>query len=194
MIHESLSLIPPEIKQIAKLLLVPTVNKIKQLKVVCLGVVKKVAQDNFCAFEFRLRSVGRRCDAYTWSTVFPLKKGNEIPAEGFLHLPQPQKFLPKIFLDGDIIQISNLKVTNNPNGPKKIQLMPESQVDSSGKQYEKWKDLFHWNIDASVERLKQHSISPFDVDGKHFPGNVNYLWVERGKKLLKKSTRCRRRH
>ena len=144
-----------------RLLWTAPAKKVKSLTVVCVGVVKKIAAGTFCAFEFRLRSVkdGR---AMTWSTVFPMKAGTEIPAEGYLHLPQKQKFTAACFLERREITIANAMVSEG-NGVSRIQLLDDSKV-TAGDEFENWTDFLTWDAKQAAERVRQHEISPFDVD------------------------------
>lgn len=145
-----------------QLLWTPPATKSRKLDLICLGVVKKVAADNFCAFEFRFREFKTE-QAYTWSAVFPLKKGTKIPAEGYLHLPQKQKFHPKSFLDGKVIQFQNVLVSNTQSAAKRIQLSEKSQVEI-GDSVEDWATWLTWDPAKALQRIEQHEISPFDVD------------------------------
>ncbi|MFX6023674.1 hypothetical protein ABTF26_21800, partial [Acinetobacter baumannii] len=76
------------------------------------GVIKKVVPGAFCAYEFRLRAVGDNSSITSgqrllWSTIFPLKSDADLPAEGYLHLPQKQKFTAFQFLEGKTVKIEN---------------------------------------------------------------------------------------
>ena len=152
--------------ELAKLLFMPATSMAKEIEVVCLGVVKKVAKNNFCAFEFRLCSTSDK-QRYIWSVVFPLKKHSKVPAEGFLHLPQKQKFNPSIFLQQKTILIKNLALSGNSSdssgGPLRIQLGEKSKV-ATGKVFDNWPRLFEWQPDKALNRIQQHQVSPFDVD------------------------------
>lgn len=135
---------------------------VDQVDVVCLGVSKKIAAGSFCAFEFRLRDVktGR---SLSWSTVFPLRAGTEIPAEGYLHLPQKQKFTAALFLERKVVTIHQLLLSQPQYGPARIQLTDTSQV-VAGDAYSDWSQWLRWDVPSSLQRLKQHTVSPFDVD------------------------------
>lgn len=144
------------------LLMVPTTEKRDSLDVVCLGVAKKVVPDVFCAFEFRLRDVDNG-ERLIWSTVFPMKPGAEIPAEGYLHLPQKQKFTPSLFLEKCDTSISNLLLAKSNAGPRRIQLTEESTVEI-GNPYQDWDRFLTWNPQTALTRIQEHQVSPFDVD------------------------------
>ena len=80
---------------------VPKSEPCGTLTAICLGVAKRVSPGVFAGFEFRFRvlasdsplSVGQ---AVSWSAIFPMKKGDNIPAEGYLApSDQKQKFRPR---------------------------------------------------------------------------------------------------
>jgi len=148
--------------KLENLMAVPRVRRIKQLKVVTLGVVKKLSPGAFCAFEFRLRG----CDdgrAYVWSTVFPLKSGAEIPPEGFLHIPQKQKFTASLFLDRHIVTLRDIGVAGDATEIGRIHFSDASIVEA-GKPFEDWDACMTWSPDAALERLRTHEPGPFDLD------------------------------
>lgn len=144
-----------------QLLWVAPTKKVKKLSVVCLGVVKKIAAGTFCAFDFRLRSL-KDGSPLTWSTVFPMKAGAEIPAEGYLHLPQKQKFTANIFLEGQVLEITDAMVAQS-SGASRIQLTDDSKVNL-GDTYADWDTHLKWDVTRAVERIRQHQVSPFDVE------------------------------
>ena len=111
--------------ELDRLMWTPPVELVEELQVVTLGVVKKVAAGAFCAFEFRLRSVddGR---PFVWSTVFPLKPGAEIPPEGFLHIPQKQKFTANVLLEGKVVHLRKIGIAAEGQGNGRIQLGEQS--------------------------------------------------------------------
>lgn len=146
---------------IERLLWTPPTTNCDRVRVVCLGVVKKVANDNFCAFEFRLRDIETK-RRLLWSVAFPLKKGKEIPAEGFLHLPQKQKFKPAVFTKGNVIEIENCLIADHPSCLR-IQMIEASQVKER-EAYDAWQEHLIWDSDAALKQVQEHTISPLDVD------------------------------
>ena len=92
------------VEQLNRLLWTPATRKRKSISVVCLGAIKKIALGSYCTFEFRLRAV-KTNESLTWSVVFPMKPDVEIPAEGYLHLPQKQKFTANCFLKKKVAHI-----------------------------------------------------------------------------------------
>ena len=148
--------------RLERLLSTPSATKVDTLRVACLGVIKKIAAGTFCSFEFRLRSLHDGA-AWTWSTVFPLRPGLEIPAEGFLHLPQKQKFTANIFLQGEPIDITSAMASETPQGQRRLQLTDESTVTTVEGAID-WTQYLKWNPAQARQRIEQHEISPFDVD------------------------------
>lgn len=145
-----------------RLLWTPPLSDPGDRRVVCLGVVKKVSPGVFCAFEFRLRDIENN-EPLVWSTVFPMKPGADIPAEGYLHLPQKQKFKASVFLEKKVVDISATRITQNDEGIRRIQLTDESKVAVSEK-FKDWSNLMTWDIDNAIDRIRAHQVSPLDVD------------------------------
>jgi hypothetical protein len=139
----------------------PPARPLPKVEVVCVGAAKRVAAGAFAAFEFRFRAVadGQRL---IWSVVFPLKPGLTIPAEGFLHLPQKQKFAPSLFLDRKTVTIENANVTGDGNGDR-IALTDQSTV-VPGRAFNGWDRFLDWSPAPAVERIRQHAPGPLDLD------------------------------
>jgi hypothetical protein len=134
----------------------PPTEPVPAVDVVCLGVVKKVTSAA-AVFDFRLRSVadGQRL---TWSAVFPIKPGVDIPAEGYLHLPQKQKFTPNVFLDGKVIRMTNATVAVD-----RVSLTETSTV-TTGDAFTDWPRFLEWSAAPARERLSQQRPGPLDLD------------------------------
>ena len=141
---------------------IPAAQPVKSVDVVCLGVVKKVAANAFVAFEFRLRNPadGQRL---TWSTVFPVKSGTDIPVEGYLHLDQKQKFKPALFLGGTAVTITNATVAMDEAGGGRLSLTESSAV-KAGTPFTEWKRFLDWTPATALERLASHKPGPLDLD------------------------------
>ncbi len=138
------------------------------VEVVCLGAVKRVAAGSFVAFEFRLRATAdaqpvRAGQSLTWSAVFPIKPGMDIPPEGFLHLPQKQKFNPSLFLDRKRITIRDAAVSADDSGAGRITLTERSTV-AAGEPFEDWGRFLDWSPAPAIARLKEHQPGPLDLD------------------------------
>ncbi len=146
----------------------PTTRPVADLAVVCLGVVKKIAAGAFVAFDFRLRvtddcetlSAGRRL---TWSAVFPINSGTEIPAEGFLHLPRKQKFNPSVFLEGKTVVIRGAGIAEDDSGGGRVILNETSSV-SAAAPFTDWPRFLDWSPAPALARLDAHRPGPLDLE------------------------------
>lgn len=151
-----------------RLLWTPASQPVDQLKVVTVGVSKKVSGGAFCAFEFRLRTVAdsdefKAGQRLTWSCIFPLKKGVSLPAEGFLHVPQKQKFKAIAFLEGKILNIQNAAVGLDNFGGGRLSLGDQTKVTSE-QEFSEWERFLCWDVDAAVDRIRKHKTTPFDLE------------------------------
>jgi len=149
-------------QQLDKLLWTAPAKPVDELNVVTLGVVKRMSVGAFCSFEFRLRGVddGR---PYVWSTVFPLKAGVDIPPEGFLHIPQKQKFTANIFLEKKNVVLRDVAVAQTELPISRIQLGEQSRVEV-GEPFSDYTRFAHWDCRAALERIRRHEPGPFDLD------------------------------
>ncbi len=148
--------------QFDSLMRIPDSRPLAKTRVICLGVVKKVVPDQFCAFEFRLRDVDSHRRS-VWSTVFPIKKGVKVPAEGYLHLPQKQKFEASVFLQSKIVELTELHASEAIDGSDRLQLSPGSTAQTA-EAFTQWGSFLQWNPANFLARIQSHPISPFDVD------------------------------
>jgi hypothetical protein len=144
----------------------PTVP-VSTVDVVCLGAVKKVVAGAFVAFDFRLRALAdsgpvKAGQQLTWSAVFPLKPGVDIPPEGFLHLPQKQKFAAFVFLEQKVITIQNAAVTTDDSAGR-ITLNEQSTV-ALGDQFGEWARFLDWSSQPALERIVRHKPGPLDLE------------------------------
>jgi hypothetical protein len=150
---------------IARLLMTREPEVVKRVDAIVLGVGKRVQQDGGCSFEFRMRSVGGGVAAGTpivWSCVFPPKKG--VPAEAYLHLPQPQKFSPKILLDRAIYTITECAISRGePGGGVRLMLGPKSTI-TAGKKCTDWAPHLATDWGAIRARAAAHRVSPLELD------------------------------
>jgi len=134
------------------------------LEVVTLGVLKRTLA-NACTFDFRLRVVGAKERALVgrslvYSLVFVRKK--DMPAEAYLHLPQPQKFTPKIFRDGKIVKIQGAAVLLDDRGGGRLLLGPKSTAAEDGP-HSSWEPLWRFDPAAALERVRRHCPGPLDL-------------------------------
>jgi hypothetical protein len=156
---------------LARLLLSPNPAAFPSLEVIALGVAKRVAGGS-CSFEFRLRLVAdakgktRTLSAGTplvWSCLFAHKEG--VPPEAYLHLPQPQRFMPRAFLQGASCVINDVAVSVDDHGTGRLLLGPKSTVTASSSAFDDWKRFEQpWDLGAAAERIKGHRPSPLDLE------------------------------
>jgi hypothetical protein len=145
----------------------PPMQPLAKVEVVCVGAAKRVAAGAFVAFEFRLRAVADAAPVtagqrLTWSAVFPLRPGLEIPAEGFLHLPQKQEFTPFLLLDQRSVMIERANIVCEESGSR-LSLTDQSTV-VAGNAFPEWERFLDWSPAPSVERIRKHTPGPLDLD------------------------------
>jgi hypothetical protein len=154
-------------KEFDRLTWSPPTLPLPKVEVVCLGVAKKVAKGAFVAFEFRLRAVADAAPVaagqrLAWSFVFPLKPGLDIPPEGFLHLPQKQKFAPTVLLDRGSVMIDGANLVSDAAGGR-ITLTDQGAV-RPGEAFREWDRFLTWERAAAAERIHNHKPGPLDLD------------------------------
>jgi hypothetical protein len=145
----------------------PSSLPLPEAEVVCLGVVKKVAAGSFAGFDFRLRAVAdagpiAAGSRLSWSVIFPIKPDLDIPPEGFLHLPQKQKFTPTVFLNGTSVVIRGAAVAAGEGGGR-ISLTDGSTVVAGGA-FRDWSRFLDWDPRSAIDRLRRHSPGPLDLE------------------------------
>lgn len=151
-----------------RLLWTAPTRPVARVDVVTLGVVKKVALGAFCAFEFRLRAVSNdegiaAGTPLTWSAVFPIKPDNEIPPEGFLHLPHEQKFTAHAFLEKRVITLEKVQFAREDPAAGRITLTKESTV-RAGEPFAEWPRFLTWDVTSVAERFGRHEANPFELE------------------------------
>jgi hypothetical protein len=139
------------------------VRSVKRIELVTLGVWKRVVS-TACTFDFKLRVVAGEPDligrSVTWSFVFARKAdAANVPAEAYLHLPQPQKYVPSMLIDRNVIIVENAALTFDERDNARIALGPPSTV-AAGPAFEKWESLYQWNV-AAVHA--NSAVSPLDL-------------------------------
>lgn len=164
-----------------RLVWTPASTPAGRLEVVTLGVAKRVAAGAFCAFEFRLRAVQPAGDIpeggrLVWSCVFPVKPGVDIPPEGFLHLPQKQKFTAAQFLEKKKVVIEQAAVALDDAGVGRISLGERSTV-TVGEPFTAWERFQTWSPAPALERIRRHEPGPFDLDVELHDEVVLSDWV-----------------
>jgi hypothetical protein len=147
----------------------PATTYVSRFEVICLGVSKKIVQNAFCAFDFRLRVIGTESgdisvgQKLVWSSIFPIKPGSAIPAEGYLHIPQKQGFKAIEFMQGKTIAINYGAVTIEKTGTGRLMLSEHSSI-KPGKEFTDWKQYINWDPLEALNRLQSHPPGPLDLD------------------------------
>ena len=146
----------------------PPTEPIEKLKVVTLGVGKRVVNGAFAAFEFRLRAIEASApiqagEAIVWSCVFPMRAGLDLPAEAFLHLPQKQKFRPALFLEKKVVEITSCAIGRQDGASSRLSLTDASQV-TTGAVFNEWPSLWTWDLPKAFARLAAYVPTPIDLE------------------------------
>src|SRR6185437_9153225 len=146
----------------------PASQPVEQLRVVTLGVVKRVVPGAFASFDFRLRAMGAAGpvadqESLIWSCVFPLRKDLDLPAEAFLHLPQKQKFKPSILLEKKIVEVTRCAVSAQPGGTTRLALSDATTMTAC-EAFDAWESLLNWDLGQAAERLDHHRPTPMDLE------------------------------
>lgn len=154
-------------QELGQLIWVPAGVPVSKLEVATIGVVKK-ATASICAFDFYLRTIsdseyGPAGKGLIWSCIFPVTAGSEVPPEGYLHLPQPQKFNPSLLLEKKSIQIDKANVSTTKLGISRASLTPDSTV-SSGDKFEEWERFMEWSPKPVLEKINNHKTGPLDLE------------------------------
>lgn len=157
-------------QEFQRLVWIPSGKPVPGMQFVVLGIAKKVVSNTFCSFDFRLRSLTAIDGAapagsrFIWSCVFPIKAGTEIPAEGYLHLPQKQKFNPSIFIEGKTINIDKpLVAFDSASGLGKLTLADDAVVTVSNA-FEDWSRFLTWDVSTAYDRVRSSVPGPLDLD------------------------------
>lgn len=134
------------------------------LGVVTIGIQKRVTA-SLAAFDFRLRVIKSpkaelSGKGLVFSLVFTRKAA--VPAEAYLHLPQPQKYAPKLFRNGNVINITDAAVLPDDRGGGRLVLGPKSSV-TEGKPFDGWGEHRGWDPDGAEARVLSHAPSPLDL-------------------------------
>jgi hypothetical protein len=142
---------------------------VKSIEVVTLGVLKRTVASAY-TFEFKLRIVGAAEPelvgrSLTYSLVFARKtegKAKDLPAEAYLHLSQPQKFMPRVFRQDKVVTITDAALMLDERGGGRLALGPKSTV-TEGPVHTDWLPLFRFDPAAALERVKRHTPGPLDL-------------------------------
>lgn len=137
---------------------------VPKLDAVVLGVEKRMTAASG-SFQFRMRGIGSDHDgrSLVWSFVFA-RKAPDVPGEAWLHLPQPQRFEPKLLLGGGIVAFTGVAV----GADGRIQLSPKATVTVSAAGARGERDLAPllpgWDPARLAARLRAHAPSPLDLE------------------------------
>jgi len=139
---------------------------VRSLDVVTLGVFTRTVQ-NTCTFDFRLRVVKAEDPSHVGrSLVFGLvfgRKTADISAEAFLHLPQPQKYHPKIFSERMVLTVTGAALALDERGGGRLLLGPNGTVTQQGKHPGGWAPFLAWQMAPALARAQAHVPSPLDL-------------------------------
>ena len=139
---------------------------VSSLHLVTLGVFARAVQST-CAFDFRLRVLAADDPALIGKTlVFGLvfgRKSMDIPAAAFLHLPQPQKYLPKLLAEPRIFTVTGAAIAPDERGGGRLLLGPRGTVTQQAAAPTTWEPYLTWDIHAALARAQAHLPSPLDL-------------------------------
>lgn len=141
-------------------------ERVEAIDVVTLGVAKKVVPGSFCAFDFRMRRVegDRLGESVAFTEMFPLKKGQSIPAESFLVIERGKKYRPSMLLDDKVITFRDVDLLRSPSGLRISRGRPESAgAVELGGTFEGWTSLPAWDRAEARERLVAHEVDPVQM-------------------------------
>jgi hypothetical protein len=135
----------------------------RSIEVVTIGIGKRSVA-SACTFDFRLRVtaaddpalVGR---ALVFGLVFARK--SDVIAEAYLHLPQPQKYTPKILREPTRILVTDAAIVPDARMPRLI-LGPKSTV-KAGAPFEDFLEVTSFDPAAALRRAAAHDPSPLDL-------------------------------
>lgn len=146
----------------------PPAVPVEKLRVVVLGVGKRVVPGAFASFDFRLRAVAAADpvadhEPLIWSCVFPLRKNLDLPSEAFLHLPQKQGFKPSILLERKVVQIIKCAVSPQPGSATRLVLGEASKLVADN-EFTDWASHFRWDLPQAASRVQAHRPTPMELD------------------------------
>lgn len=146
----------------------------RELRAVTLGVIKKVVPGSFCAFEFRMRRLeaGRLGAPLSFTEMFPMKAGTgtsagtaagqDVPAEAYLVLERPQRYKPRILLDGGVVVFRDVMLLQPEAGSLRVSLGKDSRVEALAP-FEGWSSLPAWDVAGALARVRAHAVDPLEL-------------------------------
>jgi len=153
---------------LAQLLAIPPAQPVEKLKVVVLGVGKRVVAGASAAFEFRLRALEdagpiKAGAALVWSHVAAMPKDSDLPPEALLHLEQKQKFKPSLLLERNSVEITRCAIAPQATAPTRLVLTETSTV-KPGPAYKDWAQFWQWSPAQAAARLENYRPTPMELD------------------------------
>lgn len=181
------------------------------LDLVVLGVQKRVVRTTV-AFDFRMRIVGAgpavapSSPAATSATTGPASpaaaavdravvwsfvanRTADVPAEAWLHLPQPQGFAPKLLLEPRVLRVTqcalvDLDLALGAGGGARLMLGPKATITTTAP-YADWGRFARFDRPAIARRLRAAVPGPLDLEVELQEEVTLPLWapgarVERG--------------
>lgn len=139
---------------------------VRSLDLITLGVFARSVQST-CTFDFRLRVLAADDPALVGrSLIFGLvfgRKSLDIAAEAFLHLPQPQKYLPKLFTERKIVTVTGAAIVPDERGGGRLLIGPRGAATQQAHAPGTWEPYLAWDIHAALARAQTHLPSPLDL-------------------------------
>jgi hypothetical protein len=136
------------------------------IEVVTLGALKRTLV-NAATFDFRLRIVAASDTSLVgrplvYSLVFPRKKdAGDLPAEAYLHLPQPQRFVPKVLTDGMRVRVTEIAIAGE-GASARLVAGPKTTMTQAGEQGS-WRELYTFDARAALARARAVTPGPLDL-------------------------------
>jgi hypothetical protein len=145
-------------------------EKVSELQAVTLGVQKKVVPGSFCAFEFRMRRLqaGRLGAPLSFTEMFPMKAGppataaQDVPAETYLVLERPQRYKPRVLLDGGVVVFRDVMLLEAEAGPSRVSLSKDSRIEALAP-WAGWPSLPAWDVAGALARVRSHEVDPLEL-------------------------------
>jgi hypothetical protein len=151
-----------------RLMATPATQPLPTVKLITLGVAKRVVPGAFASFDFRLRALEASAtveagESLIWSCVFPMRKDVELPTEAFLHLPQKQKFKPSILLEKKVIAATQCAVSRQGGATTRLALGEHSSLQAT-ESFNDWRHFWSWNPADAAARLALNKVTPLDLE------------------------------
>jgi len=139
---------------------------VASVRVVTLGVAKKVVPGSFCAFDFRMRRLDGEHpgESLAFTEMFPLKPRQVIPAESFLVLERSKGYRPAMLLEGKEITFHGVTLLRSADGLRLSRGRPDQGGPvEQGKPYEGWASLPAWDPARARARVRAAEVDPLQM-------------------------------